>query len=59
MAALPQASVALQILVMLLAQPVLVTGPSAATGMRIPLQLSEAVAPLGPGMVGLQPSTIG
>jgi hypothetical protein len=40
---------------MLLAQPLLDTGPSAATGTIIPLQLSDAVAPLGPGMVGLHP----
>src|SRR5688572_30295350 len=46
---------------MLLLQPVLVTGPSAATGIRVPLQLSVALPPtkLGPGIVGLQPSTIG
>src|SRR6187200_51075 len=44
---------------MLLEQPLLETGPSAAIGITIPLQLSEAVAPLGPGIVGLQPSTIG
>jgi hypothetical protein len=44
---------------MLREQPLLETGPSAAIGITIPLQLSEAVAPLGPGIVGLQPSTIG
>jgi len=40
---------------MLLEQPLLVTGPSEATGAIGPLQLSEAVAPLGPGIVGLHP----
>src|SRR5688500_4815239 len=38
-----------------LAQPLLVTGPSEATGITTPLQLSEAVAPLGGGIVGLHP----
>jgi hypothetical protein len=40
---------------MLLLQPVLVTGPSAETGITTPLQLSDAVVPLGAGIVGLQP----
>jgi hypothetical protein len=46
---LPHASLAIHVLFIDLEQPLLVTGPSAATGVTDPLQLSEAVAPLGPG----------
>jgi hypothetical protein len=41
---LPQASVALHVLVKDLEQPVLPTAPSDAVGVKEPLQLSEAVA---------------
>jgi hypothetical protein len=51
----PHSSVAIHVRFMLLPQPLLVTGPSAATGVIVPLQLSEAVAPLGGGIVGLHP----
>ena len=53
----PHSSVAVHVRFMLLPQAVLVTGPSAATGIIIPLQLSVAVPPtkLGPGIVGLHP----
>src|SRR4030095_6582490 len=53
----PHSSVAIHVRFILLPQAVLVTGPSAATGIIVPLQLSDAVPPtkLGPGIVGLHP----
>src|SRR5687767_4961200 len=50
-----QSSIAIQVRFIDLAQPLLVTGPSDETGITGPSQLSEAVAPLGPGIVGLHP----
>ena len=59
---LPQASVAVQVLVCEREQPVLPTGPSLAVGVSTPLQLSEAVAlpnaPLIVAVVGLQPRAV-
>src|SRR5687767_15935117 len=50
-----QSSIAIQVRFIDLAQPLLVTGPSDDTGITGPSQLSEAVAPVGPGIVGLHP----
>src|SRR6185436_3622971 len=45
---LPQSSLAIHVLFIVLEQPLLCIGPSDATGITVPSQLSEAVAPLGP-----------
>jgi hypothetical protein len=59
---LPQASVAVQVLVCDLAQPVEPTAPSDALGVSTPLQLSEVVAPPSAAsivaVVGLHPSEV-
>jgi hypothetical protein len=59
---LPQASVAVHVLVCDLAQPVLPTAPSDAVGVKAPSQLSEAVAPSSAALIvaveGLHPSAV-
>jgi hypothetical protein len=59
---LPQASVAVHVLVTDLAQPVDPTAPSEAVGVNAPLQLSEAVAPPRAASIvavdGLHPSEV-
>ena len=59
---LPQTSVTVHVLVCDLEQPVLPIAPSDAVGVRVPLQLSDAVAPprtlLIVAVDGLQPSAV-